>query len=632
MNLLATVFAGPSAALPHVTWPIAPHSDESLAGFVDRTADHNGLRNSSALLADAGITRLKGWGRLARHTGDFTALTELIAAEPAWVRSRRHRTPLEVNSKHVLDFHGALLRTVHFDHDIRRAGQTAIQTRPYHREIWHISTLAACTETGELLLECCPAPGCAAPLAWSGHKRLGRCDDKDCPGTPASPPTLIPASEQRGLSLAAELLDPSPDVHVSAVEQLPACLRKENRGHLFDLAWILGTLDQPDGLKCARDPGGCAPLQRVSIISRGAERLLAWPECVTQLLRQSVAEDADTRLKSVVETIQAIVRQRRLIGRPADLLADQLEGISSNAFSTVVGRQLGLLTATQFARAVGLKGSPMAALQRSELVPRRLFSEGGRDIALFLPKDAKDLHKRIASRLPAQAFGARTGLGTDAVELLIDDGMLALRDDPVLQLLWPEHHLDPAVADRLHEQLEAVISNCPPPGAIRLSTALHGCPAGEKPWPAIIRAVLDGQLTLHRDKSHRLDIRRCLIGPDEVRTIRALRPPGACGIARSEWLSVEDARERLAMTPNSLRSLSASGRLPASGAYSGRTYRRSEVDALAADWVTITELREKLGGNTWLMSATLRAAGLSVDNHGLVSRAAARTAFGLATI
>ncbi|WP_164281390.1 helix-turn-helix domain-containing protein, partial [Stenotrophomonas indicatrix] len=87
-----------------------------------------------------------------------------------------------------------------------------------------------------------------------------------------------------------------------------------------------------------------------------------------------------------------------------------------------------------------------------------------------------------------------------------------------------------------------------------------------------------------------------------------------------EWLSFEDARERLAIAPNRLRSLTAAGRLPSSDSYSGMRYRRSEVDAVAATWVTITELREKLGGSTWLISAELRKAGLSVDEQGLVPR------------
>ena len=189
MNTLAAVFAGSPCALPHVTWPIEPHGDESLAGFIGRTADHNGLRDPSALLADAGLGRPKGFGRIARHAGDLEPLATLLAVQPAWVESHRHDACRDAHAKNTIDFHGALLRKIHVDHSVRRVGPTAIRTLPYHREVWHIRTLAACTQTGELLLENCPEPGCGASLAWSGHKRLGRCSDPECPGGTATSPT-----------------------------------------------------------------------------------------------------------------------------------------------------------------------------------------------------------------------------------------------------------------------------------------------------------------------------------------------------------------------------------------------------------------------------------------------------------
>lgn len=501
----------------------------------------------------------------------------------------------------------------------------------YHREIWHVFTLAACATSGELLVEACQQAG-GKGFGWSGHRWMGRCADPDCRGTAASlRPATVPEADRPGLALAAALVHPSTSINRTALASLPESLRQENRGDLFELAWLLGCLDHTEGSKAIMSPADFSPVPRSEMLARGAARMLTWPSCLADVLRRSAeGNEASTSVKRVVETVQAIVRKPMTFGRPATLLAAELEGISTNAFSAVVGQQLGLLTATEFSRVTGLKNSKMAVLQRSDHLPRVLFSEGGRDIALFSPSDATDVRRRIGNRLPAQVFGSETGLGIDAVKLLVGEKVLSLADDPIIQALWPEPHLDPADATDLRERITRNLKRDPAPdGSVKLSAALHGCPAGYKPWPAIIEALLAGRLSLHHSGKKKLDVRSCLISQQDMRTLHSLRLSSACPDTRSEWLSEADARERLSTTGRRLRSLVEAKRLSTSGSFSGLTYRRSEIDAIAAAWVSTLELQAKLGISWRDLSTILRAARLIVDEHRLVPRDAAREKLGL---
>lgn len=637
MSVLSAVFGGSTPVLPHVTWPIEPHDDESLAGFTARTCAHNALWNPSVLTRDAGLHLPNGIGYLPRVSRDLSNLATLLAVDTTWVETRRHRTLNErrgVNGQRV-DFHGAALRRAHVDYNLQRVAPTAIIDQAYHREIWHVVTLPACTITGELLVDECPDPGCGMALRWIGPKGIGCCEDALCGGSISShAPDPVPESVRQGLAMAASLILPSTKSDAVILECLPPCLREENRGDLFELAWLLGCLDHPSGPKVIFSPASIPPLFRSEVVARGAKRLLTWPSCLEEILRLSAEEDDRRSLKRVIETVRTIIRRPGTFGRPAALLTAELEGITTNGFSSILCSKLGLLTATEFSEATGLNTTRVALLQRSNQVPRVLFSEGARNIALFLPADAADVRDRTKNRLTPQAFGSYTGLGIDAVELLIAEKILPLADDPLVQALWPEAHLDRSAATDLLEQIVRKLKRgAAPAGCIRLSAALYGCPAPDKPWPAIIEALLTGQISLYHPDKVKLDIRSCLVSPQDVPTLRALPLSIVYCTRRSQWLSEADARERLSTTWHRLHSLVDIGMLTRSGWYNGQTYHRSQINVLVEGWVSTLELQAKLGLNRRSdLFSMLDDAGLHADEHALVPRNEAREKLGLPSL
>ena len=395
-------------------------------------------------------------------------------------------------------------------------------------------------------------------------------------------------------------------------------------------------MDEETGVTSALalDPTSGKPTERCEIIAQGAERLASWPISLQEVLRDAAkADETGGAVQRMVEVIRAIVRRPKTYGRAAVLIDKELQGICTNRFSTILARQLDLLTGTEFAQVAGLKNSQMATVQRSRHLARMLFSEGGRDIALFKPSDADDVRYRLKSRLSAQHFASDTGLGIDAVEFLVGDGLLEEVHDPIVQTLWPDQHLDPGVALEFRTKLEAAIArdearDFPVP----LFMIMHACPAGEKPWIAIIRSVLSGRVTLYANGRGKINFRECLVDAAGRKTIGKLLAPHSAPKTRSAWLSDADARERLSTTSHRLRALSSAGRLTTSGKFSGQTYARNEIDDFAAEHVGPNELQAKLRVTTRELNHILRRAGLHADVQGFVPRDATREALDLSTL
>ncbi len=619
--------------LPHVTWPLVPEADESLVGFVARTCHHNGLWNAKPLMDDVGLRVSRGIGHLPRVAADLTGLATVLAVDVEWVEERRQGSARSPSAR--VNFHGAALRREHLDCSNVAAAPQFLQQHGYHRDEWLVSTLAACSISGEWLVQHCQQPGCRAPLRWLGPKGICRCADPDCRDANATGSSLlVPECARPGLTLAAGLVHPLEKERAASLAALPPSLRSEDRGDVFELAWVLGCLEEPDGLKAITSPKLLEPTRRGETLARGASLLTDWPASLTNILHENArVDDPGQALMRVVKTIQAVIRKPTTFGRVSSLLSDELDGISSPAFPSVLARQLDLLTGRQFAEQVGLKTSKMAMVQRANLLPRIILSEGERDLALFRPNDANDVQVRIKDRVSAQAFASSTGIGLDAVELLVSQGSLQRADDPLIQAVWPELHLDPTCAAAWREKIESILQVEPAPeGSSELFAVLRGCLPGEKPWPSLLRKLLNGDLRLFPTEDGSLNVRRCLISPEDAQKVIALPVPSPPMFNRSEWLCEADAMERLSTTGQRLRALVEAEILSISGAYHGRTYLRSEIDSIVAVSVSTLEVGAKLGLSHQQTRITLWEAGLVPDDFKFLPREVVRQALNLTTV
>lgn len=203
------------------------------------------------------------------------------------------------------------------------------------------------------------------------------------------------------------------------------------------------------------------------------------------------------------------------------------------------------------------------------------------------------------------------------MELLVGDKFLSLDDDPLIQAIWPVPHLDRAMALDLGERITCKLKPYPAPDdAIKLSEALRGCPADDKPWCLIVEALLAGHISLYYTGKGKLDFRSCLMSRQDAKAIHSLRAANGCRSTRSVWLKEADARERLSIGWARLRSHVDAERLSKARSLLGLTYRRSEIDAVAIAWVSTLELQTKLGLTKWELPKVRHAAGLMLTSAG----------------
>lgn len=628
------------AVLPHVTWPCEPIEGiarESLVGLLFRTADWNAIRKPSVLLTDAGLPPHQRVGSIARTSAPLSDLATVMAVPEDWVAGRRHAHvgTSEPRSVARIDFGGAALREAHLDYRTRRYSPSALRESSHHREIWHVATIPLCIESGELLQDVCPDEACARPLVWTRTRGMSRCSHPSCnarldgsAGTPVDP-RHAPAA-----IACAALVHGSPGIHGPAIAALPEALRHENRGDLFELAWILGCLDDPDCASVVATPTALDPERRCAALARGHERLLAWPRCVEEMLRNGMGSDAEAAsTPSVVKAIRRVIAREATFGRAAALLKQVLDGATGPAMMTAVGRIMGMVTTRGLSELAGIERSDIRRLRHAGLIEHVAFRDGQRTSALYHPDVGIRIREGNRRRIDARAAATRLGMSVDGIYDLVSAGLLEREDDPIIRFLWPHPHVTPDSMAALVERLERCIPiEEPDGGRITLRMGLRACAGPDKPWSATVGSILAGDLEMTRRRGGRLDVRDCLMLPSSIvrlAKLRMVRPDPTLG-DRPEWISDADAWDRLGCGSLGLRHLVRSEQLSSSGRHDGATFLRSDVDALQARLVHTCELRARLGlFRQGLVEKLLASEGLVPDRGGFLDRTATCRALGL---
>jgi len=120
-----------------------------------------------------------------------------------------------------------------FANDISR------KREPFHRSVWTIKALCADPETGELIIQDCPA--CGAALLWANITEVGRC------GSCAQKLWLSPAKTPTGIdrelsSFYGELFHPDEKRRAALRQHLPGELAEWNEAAILEFVDSLATV------------------------------------------------------------------------------------------------------------------------------------------------------------------------------------------------------------------------------------------------------------------------------------------------------------------------------------------------------------------------------------------------------
>lgn len=186
-------------------------ANESLAGYVIRLGQANGLRGHGQLLHRVGLTpgfdaRTADLGRLASLA--CTDLSDLQKASLAPLAAAPRRQ----------SFNGAPITRAHLLTTGARSCPACIEEKGYASRLWHLRAYAACHLHGAVLTDQCPQ--CKGPLSW-GRTSLHECfcGAEITMGRPA-PKDIVQLSTL--LALAADdaapaMFGPSPIAGVSSL-------------------------------------------------------------------------------------------------------------------------------------------------------------------------------------------------------------------------------------------------------------------------------------------------------------------------------------------------------------------------------------------------------------------------------
>ena len=520
--------------------PVVPYPDESLAGLVVRDAERFRLSNPMRLFVRIGASRQGVASFVASHwtTDRRERLRELLGLEEA-VLARMENASARAGYLRVLGepLHRALV-TLPF----RRFCPDCLDDACYHRQVWDILPLDACTRHGTRLVRDCPA--CGKPLTWDSGV-LHRCSSPDC---------RHDLRHATGVAVDVGTLDAMVGFERAFVDGLPPDVGPAGMpiGELLRLACYLGLFS------AVPDSTGHLPADLLRedvapglVLRAGLAALRDWPRGFEELL---------DRLRSGHDRRRGRAGLRKSFGSLATWVLGPASAsfgtVVLDAFNTHVARQPDLAT-----RAVEVSRLRAAESIQSRRVTaaharRMLDASVGRLEALADRYDLYEvaptgkgaetlvrgdrLHELCVAKdahLDRKAAARRLGVSKEALLSLEAAGVLGTVPEEGRIVEFRIYRV--ADIDGLFRRLEgaAVPATSPAPGGRLVhvdALARHSSTV------EVLRAVLEGRLVPHGLDAGAVGVRRLLFAPTNVSRLSA---------PASRTLSVVEAAEVMRVKP-----------------------------------------------------------------------------------
>lgn len=466
-----------------ILFPLEPHLDESIRGYLARTAEWNCFDGRSDLLRLAGITYVRR-DLSDRIAAEITAVSGLLGLRSG--KLRRILNPMIDGNAEVVDYFGMPFQRRRLEIKNRRISPASLRVSAHHRARWQIRLLPFCPESWEYLIDTCPSEHCGKPLRWGDCLEVDRCEHCQYDLKEASAP-CVPADLRATLSFVGNLLHPSADVRAGAVAQLPEPLNGVSPSEVFDLLCVLTRSLTPNHLKATSRP------LEASYLASAAQALLDFPRTFDKLAGETrggadSAPPLFIRLRRRAKEKSSL--QRALILSMADRAETVHSGPSRSAKNM---EEQGEWTFHRSATWLGIKLSEFQEIIAAGMAtpsPRR-----GRipDIRWIRPGEVHTLGIRLRRRMSPSEFVQSYGLPLAGVEQLVSLGLLEECTDPVVQLLHSDFQLDRVSALRFVQGIAERFSD-PSPDGIALEDVFHGIGGQEKPWGALLQGALEGQI------------------------------------------------------------------------------------------------------------------------------------------
>ncbi len=566
--------------LKRVVFPQHPRSDESLIGFLSRTAEWNILEAPSDLLDGIGSANCK---LLSLH--QRADLAHTVGSRPSQIEAAFERTFGTGLSPHYLSY------------TARRASPAFLDRYNHARAAWHVKPLTFCSRSWEMLIDDCPS--CRTPLRWDDcpMSRCRRCDFLLSTATTTKVPKALRSTLAKAEALALpsgqSVRDVLGEVHCSIANLTPA--------EAFDVAVQFGwALAAPIAGQSRRTMVGLDPRD----MAAGVRMLKGYPNTINAMVgdQHNRSEEPFFRRISAVATDRA--------GPVADIMG-HVAGLRTEHRG--VGRlkraRVGqnLMTLTQLADELKLE---RALVKR--MVDQKVFgpipTRGTlRSYGWFSQRDLERGKAFRDSRVGARHWCRQVGLRHVHVRQLLALGLISEPEPGAGRFVFDTLQLSSESVAHLRSSLDEVTcySIVNRSDWVRLSHALRVIGGVHKPVAAILRAALSGALPegLRGDRSapllQDLFIHRSVANDIALRA--RMRAPQLYSMGKADFgaywpkfMDRAEVEELLNCYPFEFSAARAEGFLPVADGFQ-TAVETSRVLEFAASHVSTSEIAQLVG-------------------------------------
>lgn len=589
----------PDGSVPRVRFAIDFANDESIPGMMARAATEHVMRRVGIVYDAAGVDcAYPGHAQLLPRA-DLDRIAAVIRADSgrlaAHAGERVHSTNFGATHQRARFGDLTLLRA-HLELYRRRIGPISLRTAGHHRIAWLNALLPYCPQSLERLVDACPH--CAEPLGWLWTWGIGNCEwcDREVPASDEAPLRVDMAKHYR---LFASLASPVEAERAAARASLPNRLRGLEYATLIRLACRTGLIcrDEPITRCTQHELDALDPVTLASVVTTGAAMLADWPASFERFVNARADALRDDRegyhlWRTLLRRISAVKsegeEQSALI---LEVLPD-LQGSFERSFSgggryylpNEVVRIWGV-DHEEMLRAVdagAVKVTPLPGITR-----RRMQFDG---------PEVEAIGRLLRSTPAINSLPGKLGVPNYGVEQLIDARLLRWERHPAVLAIRPWVCVQRRSLDSLLTRLaRAVRAGSPPADAVPLRAASRRIGGREKPWAAIVSAILTSRLPAWGDGG-RFHTQRILVRPcDMVQFDDVVFVPSGSGFPFSTLINQDDLGELLNVSPKYLPAVVADFDLRFAEVGRAECTAKADGLAVAARMATTAEIGHHMG-------------------------------------
>ena len=501
-------------------WPLHPYDDESLRGFVGRSASHNRVRASSIL----GEARIGDHYKFIR--GDLTTDQQRILSEVLSITVNQTSEMLyrrTAGRSSMITFQARAFGIARQLKTGRRISPASLEVRPYDRAIWEVKDLPFCPASMDILTSRCSK--CERDLRWNSRTDIVFCDfcGQDLRQIAVA---KVPEIDHHLARISSALISHKSADQEWAVSHLSMRLRHLVPYELFQLGILLG-----ERLSSSRTYSTASKRKwsrrRIDTVSRpdaisldvylfGFETLFNWPTGIDELICSESASGLDAmgcstaaRLRQLVsypsmtnelrEELLTVLPPIELVPKTTNLSAANKNRSLFNDEYTAQRRARGLLNYKETAERLGIRIPSVRKAILAGLMPPTVEGVRGR---LFKASDIDRIQSRIADRIPQQHVRISFGLSTLACEQL--DAVEAIDNlrDTICYIMQGGPF---ARKSEIHDLMLKITSLAKPAdnprSLITILEAMRNISCRDKPWKPLIDAILTYEIPIYRPAS-----------------------------------------------------------------------------------------------------------------------------------